>query len=221
MTRGGRRLRACVIGHSFVRRLRETIAHKAGRDDVRAAPRILRVDDTFEEIYVLGKSGYTLSEIRNDVFYAGDLRPDVVLINCGSNDLCDAKCDVDAVANGLISFANLLRVSFTVSVVVIMGVVRRDRCRNVSPEMFEERAYRLNGLLQRRTSRMTGIIFEPMRGFWRCPDGVYSLPVTAWSRDGIHPQLSTTGNDKYKRNMRRCLLSAAAECLRLSGESFS
>ena len=148
MTRGGRRLRACVIGHSFVRRLRETIAHKAGRDDVRAAPRILRVDDTFEEIYVLGKSGYTLSEIRNYVFYAGDLRPDVVLINCGSNDLCDAKCDVDAVANGLISFANLLRVSFTVSVVVIMGVVRRDRCRKVSPEMFEERAYRLNGLLQ-------------------------------------------------------------------------
>ena len=41
MTRGGRRLRACVIGHSFVRRLRETIAHKAGRDDVRAALMIL------------------------------------------------------------------------------------------------------------------------------------------------------------------------------------
>ena len=169
MTRGGRRLRACVIGHSFVRRLRETIAHKAGRDHVRAAPRILRVDDTLEEIYVLGKSGYTLSEIRNDVFYAGDLRPDVVFINCGSNHLCDTKCDVDAVANGLISFANLLRVSFTVSVVVIMGVVKHDRCRNVSPEMFKERAYRLNGLLQRRTSRMTGIVFEPMRGFLMLP----------------------------------------------------
>ena len=93
MTRGGRRLRACVIGHSFVRRLRETIAHKAGRDDVRAAPRILRVDDTFEEIYVLGKSGYTLSEIRNDVFYAGGLRPDVVLINCGvCFNLCSNTC---------------------------------------------------------------------------------------------------------------------------------
>ena len=81
-----------------------------------------------------------------------------------------------------------------------------ERCHNVSPEM-SERAYRLNGLLQRWTTRITGIVFEPMRGLWHCPDVVESLTITAWSLDGIHPQLSTTGNDKYKRNIRRCLNS--------------
>ena len=144
-----KRLRACIVGHSFVRRLGDSLEDEARRDGTDAclgvaAPGLLKVDDVYNEVWTLGRSGYTLHGIRNDIFTTGNLFPDVVILNCGSNDLCDRFVDIESIADGLVSYAHLLTVSFGVKVVYILGVVWRDRCRQVSAAVFRSRARRLN-----------------------------------------------------------------------------
>ena len=213
-----KRLRACNVGHSFVRRLGESLECEARRDGTDAcvgvaAPGLLRVDDVYNEVWTLGRSGYTLHGIRSDIFSTGNLFPDVVILNCGSNDLCDRFVDIESIADGLVSYAHLLTVSFGVKVVYILGVVGRDRCRQVSAAVFRSRAWRLNRAVCVRIRQYDGIHFDVMRGFWRCPDGSSELHVSAWSRHGIHPN-SSAGARKYRRNNRRVLLAAAAKCFR-------
>ena len=52
------------------------------------------------------------------------------------DSLCDPFVDVDSIAEGLVSYVHLLIVSFGVKLVYILGVVRRDRCRQLSAAVF-------------------------------------------------------------------------------------
>ena len=52
------------------------------------------------------------------------------------DSLCDRFVDVDSIAEGLVSYVHLLTVSFGVKLVYILGVVRPDRCRQLSAAVF-------------------------------------------------------------------------------------
>ena len=99
------RFTACILGHSFVRRLHDPIACE-DHDVAHCAPDSLRVVRLFSRIDIFGRSGYTVSELRHEVLAAGQQRPDLVIINCGSNDLCQERCDVEQVARGLMSYTD-------------------------------------------------------------------------------------------------------------------
>ena len=207
-------LTACVIGHSWVRRLGVKVCGRS-RNEARAArnaARSMRLDATYSQIHVMGKAGYLVTEIRKDIFKAGQMSPDVVVINCGSNDLCDYRCDPSKVANALVSYAKLLRLSYHVRYVVLLSIVRRKRCRRATQDQFWDRAYEVNKLLGSMTQNTAGIDFVVLKGFSKCPDGKTVLPVDDWSGDGIHPD-DDEGGKKYLRNIRGCLLTGAAKCL--------
>ena len=210
------RLRACVVGHSFVRRLREAVISDAeGSTPVhRHAPNWLDVSRLYGSVYVEGRSGYTISGLRRDIFEAGSRYPHVVIINCGSNDVCTPDFDADAAVSALMSYAGLLRISYGVRLVVLMPVINRTRCRGLAAGEFRRRAYDFNGLLRSRAGEEDGVCVEPMRGFWRDDCGGM-LPVRAWSSDGIHPgpAVTSSGFGKYRRNIRRVLLAAGARVL--------
>ena len=205
------RFTACILGHSFVRRLHDAIACE-DHDVAHRAPDSLRVDRLFSRIDIFGRSGYTVSELRHDVLAAGQQRPDLVIINCGSNDLCQERCDVEQVARELMSYADYLRISFGVRLVMLMGVIWRTRCHGVSSFVFSARAAELNRRPRDMSENRRGVLYMNMRGFWS-PDGSSELPVSAYSSDGIHPgpDPTTHGFRKYRRNIRRCLIVAAAK----------
>ena len=135
-----KRLRACIVGHIFVRRLGESLECEARQDGTVAcvgvaAPGLLRVDDVYNEVWTLGRSGYTLHWIRSDIFTTGNLFPDVIILNCGLNDLCDRFVNIEGIADGLVSYVHLLTVSFGVKIVYIMArqVPSSERCRVLVP----------------------------------------------------------------------------------------
>ena len=80
-------LRACVVGHSYVHRLREAvISDTEGSTPVhRHEPDWLDVSRLYGSVYVEGRSGYTISGLQRDIFEVGSHYPHVVIINCGSN----------------------------------------------------------------------------------------------------------------------------------------
>jgi hypothetical protein len=207
-----RKFSACVIGHSYVRRLGDALSSEVKHKEelCRETPRLLRVDFQFERIEFFGHNGHLLSEMRQQVISAGRTRPDLVIINCGSNDLCEINCDLHVIAKGIFSYANFLIISFGVKCVNIIGVLRRDRCRHISAQDFHKRSFALNGLLKSMAATEAKIIFTQMRGFWRTEDGE-QLAVTTWSDDGIHPgrSVNSRGFKKYRNNIRRALLNSA------------
>ena len=208
------RLRAAIIGHSYVRRLGDH-ARRHGC----STPTWFQLNRLFREIAIFGRSGYTVGELAGEVSAAGSLHPDIVIINCGTNDLCQPDCDVERVVQGLISYAHFLRVSYQVKVVIIMGAIRRTRCRGTPKTLLDRRLYDFNGLLKSLTENVPGIQYGVMKGFWRDPETKAELPVDAYTSDGIHPgpDEEDEGFIKYKRNIRRCLLSAVALVLSPGG----
>ena len=210
-------LHACIVGHSFVRRLQDAVGGAprilSHRDAAALnAPDWFRVQDHYHRVDFFGQSGYTVSMLQRDITSAGLLYPDVVIIESGSNDLCYRECDTDALVTGLFSYASMLREVHGVRLVIMASVLNRDRCRQVSPAQFRSRAFAFNRKMAARAARTPGVKFEVLRGFWRDPLGA-PLPVSAWAGDGIHPGPghNTTGFRKYRRNIRRLLLSAVAE----------
>ena len=121
----------------------------------------------------------SIIELRDDIFTAGRTSPDVVMINCGSNNLCYGDCDLEAVANGLILYANLLKISFGLKLVVIVCVINRDRCRAVTRRVFRNRVHELNHLLEEKIAEYLGIDFQKLRGYYKSADGHLDLPVAS------------------------------------------
>ena len=189
-------LHACIVGHSFVRRLQDAVGGAprilSHRDAAALnAPDWFRVQDHYHRVDFFGQSGYTVSMLQRDITSAGLLYPDVVIIESGSNDLCYRECDIDALVTGLFSYASMLREVHGVRLVIMASVLNRDRCRQVSPAQFRSRAFAFNRKMAARAARTPGVKFEVLRGFWRDPLGA-PLPVSAWAGDGIHPAQGTT-----------------------------
>ena len=143
------RLHACVVGHSLLRRLREAvISDPEGFTPVhRHASDWQDVSRLYGSVCVEGRSGYTISGLRCDIFEAGSHYLHVVIINCGSNDVCIPDFDAYAVVSALLSYAGLLWISNRERLVVLMSVINRIRCRGLLAGEFRRFAYDLNGLL--------------------------------------------------------------------------
>ena len=130
-----RRLQACIVGHSFVRRLGELLEREARWDGTEAcvgiaAPGLLRVDDVYKEVWMLS----TLHGIRSDIFTTRNLFSDVVILNCGSNNLCDRFVDVERISHGHVSYAHLLTIVWSETCLHIGSCTAKqvppsERCR--------------------------------------------------------------------------------------------
>ena len=225
-------LRACIIGHSFVRRLgndleREGVGSRRRYSPCSAASQMVMAG-LYSRIYIYGNEAYTLEQLESSIRTAARLNPDVVLLNVGSNDITSPRCNVEKLAIDLVAVAKRLQKEYRVKYVAILGIAPRTKwkCKHVSVDMFDERAYRLNELLKASVKHTQGIVYAAMKGFHHDQEG-NPLPVNTWSDDGIHPaadgEKREMGMLKYRKLIRRCLLNGSGYCLKKtknSGESF-
>ena len=205
------KLKGALLGHSFARRLATDITGMTNPPPEISAAR-MEVSQIYKKFYIFGNESFTVEQLYDNVIRAGGLGLDVVAIHCGTNDLTSRECDIDALVGGLMGYTGYLVHGCGVKHVTLLGVVNRTKCREVSHATFSDRAQKFNKKLKKAVKEVPGANFAYMKGFWRDVDGGH-LPVKSWSDDGIHPSVSSRkrdkGMDKYRKNVRRCLLKGA------------
>lgn len=93
--------RALVFGHSFVRRVVEFIDTHRAKDSYRRDLNLSKVCD----VEIFGIGGRTVDKmIRLDLEVIRRNAPNVVVLEIGSNDICDSHCDAETVALSIVAF---------------------------------------------------------------------------------------------------------------------
>lgn len=130
-------MRTLVVGHSFVKRFaRHLLQSSAGRS--RDYARVLGLPR--EDIYVEGRGGL---KIRDFDFISNAVvrhRPDVVVIEIGTNDICEARTSdqVNRLADTLVSSAEAFPPHVKSVILCLVVGRRRNRRNTVVSQQFEE-----------------------------------------------------------------------------------
>jgi len=121
---------------------------------------------------------------------------DLVILDIGSNDLCDKGVAPEQFALNLMSYAAFLMVSFEVKKVVVLQILRRQK----EPfRGYNERVIEANQALEAlaHTSDQK-IYFWKHRGMWNCAVNIYCY-------DGVHLS-RLEGYKRYERSLRDCII---------------
>nr|XP_034307428.1 uncharacterized protein LOC117680629 isoform X4 [Crassostrea gigas] len=182
-------LNVCVIGHSYIRRLRD-YGMQTETDNLNLDPEVFKVS-------FRGKGGLRLNKrvFRSEILHFDSI-PDVVFLQIGENDICE-NTNSEKLARDIISVGQYLRDGVGVKVVIIGQLIRRMQfasCQN-----FNVFVVQTNEHLKRFAEPLGGIYFWGHRGFWK--DFHYLGP------DGVH-LLCTPAEDQPMRKFRRSIRNA-------------
>ena len=111
--------RALVLGHSFVRRLKEFAAHNHsdGTYDLN-----LGLSNVCSVIFH-GIGGRTVDKmIRNDLDKIRSAAPNIVVLELGSNDLCDKDSDPETIALSIVALVELLITELSLRFIAVCEV---------------------------------------------------------------------------------------------------
>ena len=161
-----------VLGHSFVRRLGLYL----GRDDERCN---FGLDESLFDISIIGFGGLTM---RNSRLHS--VKPllencDLVILDIGSNDLCDQTLNAQRFVNDLLSYAQFLRIGLNVHKVVILQLLHRS----VVPYFdYNSVVTGVNVSLQECLAAAT----LPKIYFWKHRAGLWQSIASVLDRQGVH-----------------------------------
>ena len=186
----GMAVQVAVWGHSFVRRL--SMLQGNG-----VFPKNLGLDSNKIEVLLEGEG--VLSLQRNACLHSKDgllAGKDLVVIDIGSNDLCDPDLSVNQFAINLVSYAAFLVVGLQVKKVVVLQIMPRQ---SEPYEGYNSRVIEANLAIQASVATANlPIYFWKHRGVWNCQCNIY-MP------DGIHLS-PAVGYPKYVRSLRDCVI---------------
>ncbi|XP_061192392.1 uncharacterized protein LOC133200619 [Saccostrea echinata] len=195
-------LKVLILGHSFIRRFENFVSISS---DHRVTPN-LNLNSEELQIFYLGYGGASLAQIRaQGTRYVRNLRPDVVLLQAVSNDLCRRNTSVEDIFHELADFVIYFRDAEDVKKVVVLQTLHRipptRRIRfHVDTEWFNKIVDELNRRMSNYLQNVEGAAFFRLSGFW-CPNN----QRTAFLADGVH--LNNQGNKKYYNNLRAVIVS--------------
>ena len=115
--------RVLILGHSFVRRLETIIKLKSG--DGTFALNFDLAQRSF--VSVLGMEGRTVDKIRHDLQTTCNYAPDVVVLELGSNDLCEEDNHEQTVALAMEALVEMLYDVVNVQFVTVCAVTARAK----------------------------------------------------------------------------------------------
>lgn len=188
--------RALVLGHSFVRRVVEFIDLQQANDSYR---RDLNLSEACD-VEIFGVGGRTVDKvIRMDLEVIKRNAPNIVVLELGSNDICDSHCDADTVALSIVALTELLIKSFSVPFVVVCQILPR---MHTPFQGYNERVQKVNTLLREALQNINSAKFWRHRGLVNPAKNVYA-------RDGIH--LNDLGNEALYRSYRGAILFALSQ----------
>ena len=147
------RLTLLLVGHSFVRRMQQQVC--PGDATQRYYCPDLLLSHMFEKVVFLGKGGgLTLDGLLRDFSAVRAEAPNVVLIDIGTNDLCNG-CVAEELVEGIVTFARKLTTMPSVLQVVICHILTRipkSSGRFVVPGNFETTRHGVSDTVVRLTS---------------------------------------------------------------------
>ena len=158
--------RALVLGHSFVRRLKEFAAHNHLGD---------------------------LDKIRSTA-------PNIVVLELGSNDLCDKDSDPETIALSIVALVELLITELSLRFIAVCEVTARQ----IEPFVgYNERAALLNSHLRESLHAI------PAAKCWQHRGLISPTDNAVYGPDGIH--LNYIGNKALYRSYRGAILWALSQ----------
>ena len=188
-----------IIGHSFIRRLNEWIRRNMWPTTVGK-----------NHVFLYGRSGakvvhvaYGLSDIMRR------RRHDCVVLQIGSNDLCDAEKTPDSVASSIFQIINTLKKKHSIKHIIIFEVLRRNksnRYMEIELGLYNERVQTLNNRLQQWSSTQPNVHFQ-----------IHRRKAKRLADDGIHI------NERWMEHYCRSIMSAVAKiyCIHKHDRSIS
>ncbi|XP_061166353.1 uncharacterized protein LOC133175268 [Saccostrea echinata] len=183
-------LDVCIIGHSYIRRLKEYCSSKGIIN--------LKLDDSFN-VNFHGKGGLRL---QGNFFYFIS-PPDIMFLQVGENDISDLTC-CEKLNGDLISVAAYLRDGVGVKMVIIGQMIRRlpfAACKS-----FNDKVVKTKTQLELRTQSLPGFHFWRHRGFWH--------ELSYLGSDGVH-LCCTPSHDQPMRKFLRSIRNAVIQSLNL------
>jgi lysophospholipase L1-like esterase len=196
---------AIIVGHSFVKRYATWI----GSHDKMAPPSPSHVCNRVTDLQFLGVSGLKSNQLHEDDYIFQASRHDIVIVDCGSNDLARGESPI-SVANNVLLFSRRC-IENGAKMAVITSILPRTQNIRCSPEDFRQMTKQYNSHMMTICRDELKINFHTHKGFVQQVDAVTHQPVVMWSTDGIHPspirqhQHLKSGMEKYNDSMKTAL----------------
>jgi lysophospholipase L1-like esterase len=184
-------VRVLILGHSFVRRLREFITQHDPEYDLTLG---------LEHITVRwhGVGGRTIAKLNAfDLTVVEDFKPDIVFLQIGSNDLTQRNMSHISVGSRLEEFVRQLHDEQGVKIIIVGQTIQR-----AYPVSFNAKVSLLARYMKTVLEPLSYTIYWSHRGFWR-PRGPFL------SFDGVH--LNREGQHKFYRSVRGAVLRAVRQ----------
>ena len=189
--------RALVLGHSFVRRLKEFAAHNHsdGTYDLN-----LGLSNVCSVIFH-GIGERTVDKmIRNDLDKIRSAAPNIVVLELGSNDLCDKDSDPETIALSIVALVELLITELNLRFIAVCEVTARQ----IEPFVgYNERAALLNSHLRESLHAI------PAAKCWQHRGLINPTNNAVYGPDRIH--LNYIGNKALYRSYRGAILWAFSQ----------
>ena len=146
-----------VIGHSFVRRMRERLAGGG-----------LRLARDFATTIIRGFGGMRLESLRQHIGYVKHMEPTLIVVDIGTNDLASPVCCPLALAEAVVTTAKEFAAVPSVRHVVVLQMMPRTKADEVVPTSMTPVTYIMH-------------MSENLRRNWRLS---IRGATAVWSRNG-------------------------------------
>ena len=182
-----------TIGHSFIARFKSDIWAEV-RQTSSTVQEVTMLDREGIVPFYYGRSGLLISQISEYYHYIEKHRPQIVMIDVGSNDIGDHLVTPEKYATNIVNEAkNILGMHGVKLVVLCYAVMRNKVVYSIKPlEVLNTDIATFNHHILKNSRKNIKIIRWIHRGF-NVLDEVVSM-------DGIHPD-TTYGKKKYKKSL--------------------
>ena len=181
---------AVILGHSFVKSCQKYV--------VQSKSSMFNLKQ-YSHVYFHGIGGATITTMEKEIEIIGHLDARCVIIDVGSNDLCDNKQDVLFLAKSLLKLAREVVGKYGVTVVLMPQFNRKNGTFPYNQHDFNVRLREFNMQLKKLCKEQPNprIMFHNLRNMW-------PLWESLICKDGVH--LTEDGMRRLCRNYRAALV---------------
>ncbi len=219
----------CILGHSIPRRVFDNFDQIMLTDSIglemamgqltlgQAYAKYLKCSDTFYEINFISCPSILSSNFLPAVTQVGNMRPDIVICQIGTNDLCGEVVSPHLIANAMLGTVTLLRNHFNIDLIVFLSELKREDVPDeqghghlmCSIDDFRTRIIQYNDRIEHECSENLEYKYRTLPGFWQ-DSGKNEVPVKKWSSDNLHPgpDVESWGFRKYVKSIRETIWDA-------------
>ena len=181
--------RVLILGHSFIRRLREFV-----NDNSLEYNLTLGIPEPVT-VRWRGVGGRTVVKLKEfDLAIVSEFKPDIIFLQVGTNDLAQRNMSPVTVGSAIEEFVTLLHEKHGVRFICVGQTIKR-----ASPDSFNARVALLARYLKTVLEPLPYALYWTHRGFWRS-----RRPFLSY--DGVH--LNREGQHKLYKSIRGAVLQA-------------